>query len=72
MVASDLDTIVAKALKKNAPERDDSLQAFADDLQRYLRHESISARPDAIAYRAAKFVRRPRNSVTATQTPKGK
>ena len=61
----DLDTIVAKALKKNAPERYASIEAFADDLQRYLRHEPISARPDAITYRAAKFVRRNRNSVVA-------
>jgi serine/threonine protein kinase/Tol biopolymer transport system component len=61
----DLDTIVAKALKKNPPERYASIQAFADDLERYLRHEPIRARPDAIVYRVVKFVRRHRNSVTA-------
>jgi serine/threonine protein kinase/Tol biopolymer transport system component len=65
MLRGDLDTIVAKALKKNPRERYASIQAFADDLQRYLRHEPISARPDAIAYRAGKFVRRHKNSVTA-------
>src|SRR5690349_3071055 len=65
VLRGDLDTIVAKALKKNPRERYASIQAFADDLQRYLRHEPISARPDAIAYRAGKFVRRHKNSVTA-------
>ena len=65
LLRGDLDTIVAKALKKNPKERYPSIKAFADDLQRYLRHEPISARPDAIAYRAGKFVRRHWSSVAA-------
>jgi len=65
LLRSDLDTIVAKALKKNARERYPSIKAFADDLQRYLSYEPISARPDAITYRAGKFIRRHRSSVTA-------
>jgi eukaryotic-like serine/threonine-protein kinase len=60
MLRGDLDTIVAKALKKNPQERYTSVTAFADDLRRYLRHEPISARPDTATYRAAKFVRRNR------------
>jgi hypothetical protein len=54
----DLDTIVGKALKKNALERYASVTAMADDLRRVLRHEPISARPDTLSYRAARFVRR--------------
>ena len=54
----DLDTIVAKALKKDPRERYASVNAMAEDLGRYLRHEPIRARPDAVAYRAAKFLRR--------------
>jgi serine/threonine protein kinase/tetratricopeptide (TPR) repeat protein len=54
----DLDTIIAKALKKNAPERYASVTALADDLRRALRHEPISARPDTLRYRTASFVRR--------------
>src|SRR5262249_41829741 len=56
----DLDTIVLKALKKNPGERYASVTALAEDLGRYLWNEPISARPDTVAYRAAKFVRRNR------------
>ena len=62
----DLDTIVAKALKKNPQERYPSIKALADDLQRHLGYEPISARPDTIAYGAGKFLRRHRSSATAT------
>jgi eukaryotic-like serine/threonine-protein kinase len=65
LLRGDLDTIVGKALKKNPQERYASIKALADDLQRYLRDEPIGARPDAIVYRARKFVRRHRNSVIA-------
>ena len=60
LLRGDLDTIIAKALKKNPRERYASVTAMADDLRRYLRHEPISARPDTLVYRATKFVRRNR------------
>jgi tetratricopeptide (TPR) repeat protein len=56
----DLDTIVAKALKKEPRERYSSVAALAEDLRRYLRNQPITARPDTFTYRAAKFVRRHR------------
>ena len=56
----DLDTILAKALKKSPDERYPSVTAFRDDLRRYLKHQPISARPDSLPYRAAKFIRRNR------------
>jgi serine/threonine-protein kinase len=59
----DLDTMIAKALKKAPAERYSSVTALADDLQRYLKQEPISARPDTIAYRAGKFVHRNRGVV---------
>ena len=59
----DPDTIVAKALKKIPSERYPSVIPLAEDLDRYLRHEPISSRPDTVAYRAAKFVRRNRVAV---------
>ena len=62
----DLDTIVAKALKKDAAERYASVTAMADDLGRSLRHEPISARPDTLRYRATRFVWRHARAVAAS------
>ena len=56
----DIDTIVGKALKKEASLRYASVTAFADDISRYLRHQPIAARPDTFAYRSRKFIRRNR------------
>jgi serine/threonine protein kinase len=67
-LCGDLDTIVGKALKKNPQERYASVTGFAGDLQRYLKHEPISARPDTLAYRTAKFLRRNRTVVALTAT----
>ena len=63
LLRGDLDTILGKALKKDPAERYPSVPAFADDLRRHLKNQPISARPDTLAYRAVKFVRR--NSVAA-------
>jgi len=60
VLQGDLDTIVAKALKKDPKERYTSVTSLAEDFRRYLAQEPISARPDSIAYRSAKFVRRNR------------
>lgn len=65
VLRGDLDNIVAKALKKDPQERYGSVAAFADDLRRYLDHQPVSARPDSVAYRTAKFVRRHRGAVAA-------
>jgi serine/threonine protein kinase len=59
----DLDTVVAKALKKNPEERYPSVAALADDLEHYLKDEPIKARPDSLAYRVTKFVHRNRTTV---------
>ena len=56
----DVDTIVAKALKKEAVERYQTVSALAEDVRRYLRHEPISARPDSTWYRWRKFAARRR------------
>ena len=62
----DLDNIVAKALKKVPGERYANAQLMADDLRRYLGHEPISARPDAVGYQLSKFVQRHRVGVAAS------
>ena len=62
----DLDTIVARALKKIPGERYGSAAAMADDVRRYLDREPIAARPDTLRYRAAKFVGRHTRGVVAS------
>jgi serine/threonine-protein kinase len=47
----DLDNILAKALKKSLLERYTTVDAFAEDLKRYLEHQPVSARPDSQTYR---------------------
>jgi serine/threonine protein kinase len=61
----DLDTIVAKALKKLPAERYTNAAELAEDLRRWLNHEPISARADSRAYILAKFLRRHRIAVAA-------
>jgi tetratricopeptide (TPR) repeat protein len=61
----DLDTILGKALRKEPGERYQSVGAFADDLERYLRHEPVSAQRASVVYRVRKFVRRHRGAVGA-------
>jgi len=63
VLRGDLDTILAKALKKDPRERYASVGAFADDLRRYLKCEPIKARPDTLIYRAGKFARRHRMAI---------
>jgi serine/threonine protein kinase/tetratricopeptide (TPR) repeat protein len=62
----DLDTILAKALKKDPRDRYWSVEAMADDVRKYLNNEPISARPDSIAYRTSKLLRRHLTRVAAT------
>jgi serine/threonine protein kinase len=61
----DLDNIAAKALKKLPRERYATVAAFADDLERYLKDEPVTARPDSRSYRIRKFVLRHRLGVAA-------
>ncbi len=54
----DLDCIVLKAIDHEAARRYDSVEQFAEDIRRHLRHLPVVARPATIAYRAGSFVRR--------------
>ena len=66
LLRGDLDTIVAKSLKKTAAERYSSVTALADDIRRFLRRERIAARPDTLAYRVVTFARRHARGVAAS------
>jgi len=61
----DIDTLVAKALKKHPAERYANAAELAEDLRHVLAHEPIRARPDTWGYRTTRFVRRHRWSVAA-------
>jgi eukaryotic-like serine/threonine-protein kinase len=61
----DLDNILDKALAKSPVDRYPTVAALAADLERYLRHEPVSARPHSRLYRFRKFIRRNRAAVSA-------
>lgn len=54
----DLETIVSRALDKDAARRYQSVAALASDVHRHLRHEPIEARPASKLYQIGKFARR--------------
>ena len=55
---ADLATIALKALKKEPSERYATVNAFAEDLGRWLRNEPVLAQADRLGYRLRKFVGR--------------
>jgi WD40 repeat protein/TPR repeat protein len=59
----DLDTIIVKALKKSPSERYPTVNAFDQDIARYLGGEVVLAQRDHFAYRAYKFARRHRVAI---------
>jgi eukaryotic-like serine/threonine-protein kinase len=58
LLRGDVDWIVMKALEKDRQRRYDTPNALADDIQRFLKHEAIIARPPSTAYRVQKFIQR--------------
>src|SRR4029079_4154661 len=56
----DLDAIILMALRKESGRRYGSVERLEDDLRRYVDGRPVSARPESLAYRAAKVVRRRR------------
>jgi non-specific serine/threonine protein kinase/serine/threonine-protein kinase len=60
----DLDWITLKALERDRARRYGTPSEFAGDIQRYLNHEPVTARPASRAYRLQKYVRRHRVGVS--------
>ena len=65
LLAGDLDTIVLKALRKAPADRYTTTEAFAQDLDRYLHGQPVTARADSAGYRARKFLVRNKLAVAA-------
>ena len=56
----DLDTILLKAIEKSPDARYQSVAALAEDIERHLADEPITARPPTAVYQFKKFARRNR------------
>jgi eukaryotic-like serine/threonine-protein kinase len=65
LLRGDLDAILNKGLKKDAVQRYASVEAFAQDIERYLRGNAVLAQPDTRAYRLRRFIGRNRLPMAA-------
>ena len=63
LLRGDLDCIAMKALEKDRNRRYESPSELAADIERYLHHEPVVARPASAGYRVQKYVRRHRVAV---------
>jgi non-specific serine/threonine protein kinase/serine/threonine-protein kinase len=64
-IDADLDSILAKALRKEPDRRYSSVDQFSEDLRRYLEGLPVMARGDRLSYRLHKYWRRHRTALTA-------
>ena len=64
-LSGDLDWIVLRALQADPKRRYQSAGELADDLDRYLEHRPVLARPDSAIYRASRFTQRYPTQVAA-------
>ena len=58
LLAGDLDNILLMALRKDPQRRYASAEQFSEDIRRTLTGLPVTARPDTLGYRTAKFLRR--------------
>lgn len=63
LLSGDLQNIIAMSLRDDAARRYGSVEAFSEDIRRYIQGLPISARKDSVSYRASKFVKRNRIAV---------
>jgi serine/threonine protein kinase len=62
----ELDWVVMKCLEKSRERRYETANGLARDIQRYLSHQPVEARPPSSSYRIKKFLERNRGSAIAT------
>ncbi len=63
LMRGDLDWIVMKTLEKDRTRRYETVHSLAEDVERHLRHEPITASSPGTIYRLQKFLRRNRTKV---------
>ncbi len=63
LLQGDLDLITMKAMEKERTRRYGSPSELAADIERYLQHQPVVARPSSTGYRLGKYVRRHRLAV---------
>lgn len=66
MLHGELDWVVMKAIEKDRDRRYATALGFAQDIERYLSHEVVQARPTGRAYRIKKFIQRHKLETIAT------
>lgn len=57
-LCGEVDAILAKAMQREPARRYATADALAQDIERHLNGETVTARPDSVAYRLRKAVRR--------------
>ncbi len=62
---ADLDVLVLRAMHKEAQRRYPSVASLIGDIDHYLNHEPLQARPDSLMYKTGKFARRNAQTITA-------
>ena len=65
ILRGDLDWIVMRCIEKDRTRRYDTANGIVADIQRYMRHEPVVARPPSTTYLLKKLVRRHRVGVAA-------
>jgi eukaryotic-like serine/threonine-protein kinase len=68
VLTGELDAIVLMALRKEPDRRYATVQALSDDVLRYLKGETVAARPERFSYTLRAFVRRNRGLTLAALT----
>ncbi|HEU4602690.1 MAG TPA: serine/threonine-protein kinase [Steroidobacteraceae bacterium] len=57
-LSGDLNNVVMTALRKEPERRYPSVEQFSADIGRFLSNNPVTARPDTVSYRTAKFIQR--------------
>jgi eukaryotic-like serine/threonine-protein kinase len=65
LLRGDLDWITMKAMAKDRTHRYSTASELAADIERYLRHEPVTAGPPSTVYRIRKYIRRHKVGVAA-------